>query len=91
MQQGVGAVRVVRFQYLPDDDEEVQQPAGPQRLFNRVIPFAFTKLVAAYMRVHDIAVDRRWVGIDRHDLIGWQSVGVTKVKIDLEGTEIDAF
>jgi hypothetical protein len=91
MQQGVGTVRVVRFQDLPDDDEEIEQPAGPQRLFDRMMPFAFAKLVTAHVRMHDVAVVGRRVGIDRHDLIGRQSVGVAKVKLDLEGTEIDAF
>jgi len=91
MQQGVSTVRVVRFQDLPDDDKEVKQPAGPQRLFDRMMPFTFAKLIATHMRMHNVAVGGGWIGINSHDLIGRQSVGVTKLKLDLEGTEIDAF
>jgi hypothetical protein len=85
----VGAGRVVGFQRLPHDQEEVEQPPLPERVLNRHTGIARAESVAIDMRVRHVVVAGGWKRIDGDHLVRIAAADAVDVQHDVERAQVD--
>jgi hypothetical protein len=87
----VGAAWVVGFQDLPDENEEIEQPAFAEGLADGDASVTLAQGVALDMRMRCVAVRFCRVALNGHDFIGATVAEIPPVQHDLERPECDSF
>jgi len=85
----VRAAGIVGLERLTHDQEEVEQPALPQRVLDRYAGFPLTESALFDVRVRNVVVAGSWIGIDGDHLIGVAAADPPDVQHNVERPQID--
>ncbi len=91
LQLDVRAAGVVRFEDLPNHDEEIQEPPLLQRPLDRRPPIALAKLTVLDVRVGGVGMGGGRIGINRNHGVRLLLAQFVPAKLDSETPQVGSF